>query len=417
MGTIVKIALRNIFRHKRRTISSAVVIAVGIMFYLYMDGIMLGMDRTGIDNAIDLSSSALKLHTKEYEEDKEAFPMKHGLKNLKELRTRLEKDKRVTGVTPRAQFIGELSNYEKNIPVIGIVIDPKTDSTVFKLTSRLEGGYLSDDAGQVIIGTKLAEDLGVKVGGFVTLYALTRYDSRNADEFQVAGILNTTDPSINSGTVIISYATADDFLDLEGLITEIDIGLERRVNLKDMIADAAEIKQIVNTDFPTLVAITFMEYSASFLEIAKGKRAFGVVFLLILLLIAGIGIFNTVLMSVYERIREVGVLRAHGMPPAQVTIMFLMEGFITGVIGASLGLLLGGGITAYLVKYGVPLDKMMGDSDVAGSMPFWGTIYAEWNPKAFLVMLIFGVLVSVLAGVIPARKAGKLKVTEALRFN
>ena len=416
MGTIFKIALRNILRHKRRTISSAVVIAVGIMFYLYMDGVMLGMDRGGIDNAIRLSAAAIRIQTKEYESDKEAFPLKHGIENITEIRKGLSNDKRVIGITPRAQFIGELSNYEQTIPVVGIVIDPSTDSTVFSLNEYLKGDYFSESTNEIILGKKLAEDLGVAVGGFITLYALTKYESRNADEFKITGVVNTTDPGINNSTVLISYATANEFLDLEGLVTEVAVALERRVNLKDMIADAAQVKQSILTVFPGLSAITFMEQSAAFLELAKGKRAFGMVFLAIMLLIAAVGIFNTVLMSVYERIREVGVLRAHGMPASQVTVMFAMEGLITGVIGSIFGMLFGGVITWYLVVFGFPIDKMYNDSTVAGDLPYWGTIYAEWNIPAFVAMFVFGVVVAVVAGTIPARKAGTLEVTEALRF-
>lgn len=416
MGTILKIALRNILRHKRRTVSSAVVIAFGIMFYLYLDGVMLGMDRSSIDNAINLSAASLKLQTRAYADDREAFPLKHGIGNLSEIRRRLMKDPRVHGITPRTKFIGELSNYEKQIPVIGIVIDPSTDSTVYTLNKYVDGSWLSGGADEIMIGRNLADDLGVDTGGYITLYALTRYGSRNADEFRVAGIFSTTDPSLNQSTIFMSYPTANEFLDLEGLVTEAGVALKRRVNLGDMIADAADVKKIFTASFDGFSAVTFMEHSAAFLELAKGKRAFGMVFLCIMLLIAGVGIFNTVLMSVYERIREVGVLRAHGMPPSQVTAMFVMEGLITGVAGSLLGLLLGGLITWYLVVHGFPIDAIYNDTSVAGDMPYWGTIYAEWNLPAFVGMFIFGVMVSVVAGVLPARKAGTIRVTEALRF-
>ncbi|MBN1308547.1 MAG: ABC transporter permease [Chitinispirillaceae bacterium] len=416
MGTIFKIALRNILRHKRRTVSSAVVIAVGITFYLYMDGIMLGMDRGGIDNVIELSFSAITVRTKAYESDKEAYPLKHGIENVSAIRQRLSGDPRVIGITPRTQFLGELSNYEKTVPIVGIAVDPSTDTAVFKLKRFMEGEYLSGKSNEIVLGRKLAEDLGVDVGGFITLYALTKYDSRNADEFRVVGVLHTTDPGLNQSTVLISYATADEFLDLEGLVTEAAVALERRVNLKDMIADAGEVKDRIVTSFPDLSATTFMEHSAAFLELAKGKRAFGVVFLCILLLIAGIGIFNTVLMSVYERIREVGVLRAHGMPPSHVMLMFAMEGVVTGIVGSLLGLLLGGLITWYLAVKGFAVDAIYSDSSIAGDLPYWGTIHAEWNIPAFVAMFIFGVLVAVLAGVIPARKAAEIAVTDALRF-
>jgi putative ABC transport system permease protein len=416
MGTIATIALRNILRHKRRTITSAITIAVGILFFLFMDSVMSGLDRGGIDNLIALSASAVKVHTAAYENDKEAFPLKNGIADVAPLRALLAQDRRVTGVTPRTQFLGQLSNYEQTVPVVGTVVDPAADTTVFGLKRFLEGGYFTGGGREIILGKRLAQDLGVKIGGFITLYALTKYDSRNADEFRVTGLLNTSDPGLNKSSVIISYASADDFLDLEGLVTEVDISIQRRVNLTDMAADAKEVKQRISAAFPGLFAATFMDIGASFLEIAKSKRAFGVLFLLILLLIAGVGIFNTVLMSVYERIREVGVLRAHGMPPSQVTLMFALEGFFTGLLGSALGVALGSCGVWALVTYGYPIDKFVQSGDMAGGLPFWGTVYGEWNAAAIIAMFIFGTLVATFAGLIPAKKAGSIQVTDALRF-
>lgn len=417
MGALFKIALRNILRHKRRTATSAVTIAVGIIFFLFMDSVMSGLDRGGIDNMIELSASAVKVHTKAYESDKEAFPLKNGIGNFDEIRARLAKDSRVTGITPRAQFLGQLSNNEQTVPVVGTVVEPATDTAVFSLVRFLKGSWFPGDGRGIILGGKLAQDMGVDTGDYITLYALTRYDSRNADEFRITGVLNTSDPSLNQSSVIVSYTVANDFLDLEGLITEADISLKRRVNLRDMVVDANDVKQKLSSAYPDLAPVTFMDLGASFLELAKSKRAFGVLFLMILLLIAGVGIFNTVLMSVYERIREVGVLRAHGMPPSQVTLMFTLEGFITGCLGSALGVLLGSCGTWALVVYGYPIDKMVGSmSDMASTLPFWGTIYGEWNIPAIVAMFVFGTLVATIAGLIPARKAGKMQVTEALRY-
>jgi putative ABC transport system permease protein len=158
-----------------------------------------------------------------------------------------------------------------------------------------------------------------------------------------------------------------------------------------------------------------MELAASFLELAKSKRGFGIVFLAVVLLIAAVGIFNTVLMSVYERIREIGVLRAHGMRPRQVTLMFALEGFLTGVFGSTAGTALGVVVNWVLVRYGYPIDKIAGDVDAMG-LPYWGTIYGEWNISTLMAMFIFGMLTATLAGLIPAGKGGKMEVTRALRF-
>jgi putative ABC transport system permease protein len=112
----------------------------------------------------------------------------------------------------------------------------------------------------------------------------------------------------------------------------------------------------------------------------------------------------------------VGVLRAHGMPPSHVTLMFALEGFFTGLLGSALGVALGSCAVWALVTYGYPIDKFVQSGDMSAGMPFWGTVYGEWNVSAMVAMLVFGTLVATLAGLMPAKKAGSIQVTDALRF-
>jgi putative ABC transport system permease protein len=416
MTMLLKIAIRNVRRHIRRTLLSAVTIAAGLLVFIYMKSIFSGMDRAAIDNMISLSVSSVKVHTRAYDEDREAYPLEHGIENHENIASFLQSRPRVTAVTPRTQFLGELSNYRDAVPVVGTIVEPATDTAVFDLTTYLEGSFFTDEGrGQVVLGSDLARELGVGVGDYITLYALTRYESRNADEFEIAGLLNTTDPAINKSSVLITYATADDLLDLEGLVTELDVALQRRAHFGKMVKDMHQVRDAVSEEFAGLKVYTFQELGAGFLEMSQAKQAYGMGFMAIILLIAGVGIFNTVLMSVYERIREVGVLRAHGMKPREVTTLFLLEGVLTGVLGSLLGIAAGIGLNWYLVEVGFPMDQFAKGMDTTG-MPVWGTLYGEWSISAFVFAAAFGIGSATLASWIPARKASRLQVTDALRF-
>lgn len=386
------------------------------MFFILMDSIMSGMDRGAIDNMINLSLSAVKVRTPEYVEEQKSFPLKYGLNNPEDIRREILKIPAVKGATRRTSFLGSLSNYEQSVPVVGTVIDPGTDSTVFSLIHYVQGSYLSTDGiREIMLGAKLAEDLGVGVGDYITLFALTKFDARNADEFEIVGLINTTDPALNRSTVVIPYTAANDLLDLEGMVTEIDVAVESRVNLDDFLRDIELVKNEAESLFPDLAASSFMDLGAGFLEVSRQKRGITGIIVGVILLIAAVGIFNTVLMSVYERIREVGVLRAHGMKSGEITGMFVLEGLVTGILGSVLGLALGLAVNWYLVVYGYPIDKIAGDIDIGG-FPIWGTIYGQWNMETLVFAFIFGIVVATLAGLIPARKAGKMEVTRALRF-
>lgn len=131
------------------------------------------------------------------------------------------------------------------------------------------------------------------------------------------------------------------------------------------------------------------------------------------LLIAAVGIVNTILMSIYSRVREIGVLRAYGMTPRDVTRLFLLEGLAVGVVGSALGVALGIFFDFLMIAKGFDLTSM---ADRFGSLPLSGVLRGEWNPGAIAFGFLFGVAVSLFAALVPARQAARMNPTSALRF-
>jgi ABC-type lipoprotein release transport system permease subunit len=418
MGMILKIALRNIERHKRRTILSAITIAAGLAVFIMMDSMLTGVDRMSIDNTITLTTGALKIQTVAYDKEKNTFPLTDSINaSIPQLQAVLSRDRRIAHVTRRTQFLGQLSNYSETVPVVGTVVDDVADTSVFGLKPYLTGSYFGPDNNrEILIGRQLALDLGVGVGDNITLYALTKYDSRNADQFRIAGLLNTADPTINHSGVFITYAAANDFLDLENSVSELDVSVQRNGNLAVFSRDVKGIQASLQPEFTLLRINTFLELGAGVLEITHAKRISGIIFMAIILVIAVVGIFNTVFMSVYERIREIGVLRAHGMKPSDITVMFILEGMITGILGSALGIAFGSLVNVYLVTRGIPMEKIAGKIATA-SYGISGNVYGEWNLTAMALAFCLGIVVATIAGIIPARKASRIQVTQALRFN
>ncbi len=416
MKTILVIALRNVIRHRKRVLLTSVTMMAGIGIFIFMDSLLSGLDRGSIDNMIHLRESSVKVFTRDYENERKSFPLKYGIEEASDFETFLKRDGRVRAVAPRVRFIGELSNGKDGLPVIGTVIDPEKDAEVFALKQYLQGSYLGGtEEHRVLLGKDLAEEMGVAVGNSIVLSAQTRFGSRNALDFSVAGILSTTDPEVNGSSVFISMADAENFLELGGLITEYNVALHRKINLSDALSDARSVRDAVNAQFASLVAFSFEDMGKAFLDVMGQKKVWGILMILVILLIAAVGIVNTVLMSVYERIREIGVLRALGYKSSEILSMFLWEGIFIGILGSSLGLALGIGLNAYLVTSGFSIDVMGGKIDTKG-VPFWGTIYGEWNIGTIVFAFLFGVAVALVASLIPARKASRISVTSALKF-
>jgi putative ABC transport system permease protein len=421
MNTIVQIALRNVVRHKRRALITAITMMAGIGVFIAVDSLMNGMDRLSVDNMINLSESSVKVFTSAYYADRKALPLDDAIPDPTALAGTISEDPRVSAITRRTEFLARLGNYRDSVPVVGTVVDPVTDPKVFSLTDYISGSYFSSSAQtggspdrRIILGAELARKLGVTVGDTVVLSAATRYEASNADDFTLIGLLSTSDPVLNQSTIFITYAAADDFLDLGGLATELDVRMVHRVNLSDTAADAASLAAAIKKQNPDLAPYSFDQLAQGFLTLLKQKRAGSILIIFIILLIAAVGIMNTVLMSVYERIREVGVLKAMGFRSREVVWMFILEGLFVGLLGSLMGAALGGILDALLVFIGFPLDKMAGS--LGSGIPFWGRLYGEWNPGAMIFAVIFGVVIALIAAVIPARKAAKMTATDALHF-
>lgn len=416
MSTIIRIALRNVLRHKRRALITAITMMVGIGFFIFLDSLYNGLDHLSIDDVINFRDSSLKIFSSAYDADRESYPLDKGMADTAALSVWLKKDTRVVAVTPRTQFLAQAGNNRDAIYVIGNVVDPASDEQVFSLRKALIGRYFTPQAGsdrQIILGKELADKLGLKIGDTVVLAATTKYEAQNADDFTIVGLLSTSDPTLNKSSVFITFDAANDFLDLEGLVTETDVRLRQRVNLSDILADSASVAAAVKAAFPSLAPYSFQDLNKGILTVLRQKRIWGYVMMLFLLLIAAVGIVNTVLMSVYERIREVGVLKALGFRGREVVWMFILEGFFVGCLGSLLGAAMGTLINCYSIYVGFPLSKF---GDVGAGFVFWGTLRGEWNPGSILFAVVFGMVVAMVAAYIPARSAARMTATSALRF-
>ncbi len=433
MKEVFRIALRNVLRHKRRAFITAITMMVGIALFISFDSLMAGVDRMSIENMINLSHSSLKIFTKDYLAERDVYPLDYGIADPQAVAKRLGTDPLVKAVTTRTEFLGQLSDYRNVLPVRGIVINPEQDPKVFTLAKYTQGSFfgaggadgadgtdastgvnLEEVSNPIVLGSTLAQKFDLKLGDTILLSARTRYDSQNADEFTVIGLLTAFDPEVDN-SAFLTYATANQFLDLENLVTEMDVKLVHRLNIDQTVRDANAVAASVKASDPTLTAQTFKELGRAYFDLMGTKRSITLAMVMIILLIAAVGIVNTVLMSVYARIREVGVLKALGFRRREVVWMFTLEGIFVGVFGSIMGAVLGAGLNYLLITRGIPLS-FFGDSSIAAGLPFWGTMYGVWNPGTIIFALVFGVLIATVAAIIPARKAAKMTATDALRF-
>jgi ABC-type lipoprotein release transport system permease subunit len=419
MKTLLTIAVRNLVRHRLRTVITAFTICIGVVSFLAMDSLMDGSNKDAFDNIVYLTGSALKIHTAEYLKEKNAFPLDYGIPEADAVMRSIRGKQGVVGAAPRVRFIGQLSNYTDMLPVSGVVVDPARDAEVFRIPEYVESGtYLTPGGtGEIVIGKDLAEDLGLAPGGSVVLSANDLNEVMNAYDFTVVGVINAPVSGLNSNGVFISWPDGDRLLGLDGLVTEIDVQMEWKPGapFAELSARSDVLSKELAAAYPSLSFDPVSEQARSFLALIGSKSKFSGIIILIVLAIALVGIVNTVLMSVYERIREVGVMRAMGFQGKEVRRMFFLEGTIIGLLGSAAGVLLGGALVWLLVQRGMDMNAF--GLDISSfNMPVSPVIHGVWKPQSFIQILVIGTLSAMLAALLPARKAAKIVVTRALRF-
>ena len=416
--TLISIAFRNVVRHWRRSLISATVLTVGIGMFIFFDSVLAGMDRMTIDSMVQFNDASLKVMTSEYYENRRTMPLSHGLERTAELAAEIAAALPEATTTPRTPFMAFASNRIDSLPALGYAIDPSTDSLVFKLENQIDTGSwfsAAPEEKEILIGKLLARDLGLKENDWILLSARMTDDSLNADEYKIAGILDIPDMSLNESGIFMSYAEAKQFLGDDLPVTTLAVALPRPANLSKELGDSLASAAIIEKNHEGIRAVSIAEAANDYLAMRDMKAKYSSLIIFIVLLIAGVGIVNTILMSVYSRIKEIGVLRAYGMTSAHIRRLFSIEGLLIGLIGSSAALALGSLLVWWSVRSGIPIGDYFGVLDM-GVIPMGDGLRGEWHPGTMVFGFLFGVAASWISARIPAAKAGKLEVTEALRF-
>jgi putative ABC transport system permease protein len=422
MKFLFTLAWKNLFRYGRRTFITAAALAVGIAAYIWIDGWLLGAEKESERNIIWYEAGSAKIMDADFAQDLKAMPLKQAIESPAAVEAAL------SGLglahTRRIRFAGELFFEEGSLMVQGIGIDPATDERVFRLAETVaEGAYLGrgDTGGQsegespgseaeALLGRWLAEDLGAQVGDLIEIRTRTRYGAFQTIELLVAGIMDSPNPVVNQGTVFLPLSLVDESLEMEGAVSEIALYFPEWQEPEERLA---QIRAALS-DFPELTVMSWRELARDYLLIAQAKTAGSSIILLLVFIIAAVGISNTMLMAVFERVREIGMMRAMGMQDGSIRLAFLFEAGGIGLIGSILGLALGAALNFYMVRWGIDLGALIGDVEVGYRVH--SVFRAAWHPQALIGGLVFGVLASMVVSFIPSSRALKMGITDCLRY-
>jgi len=402
MKYLFKLALKNILRAKRRTVLTFLILSFGVIIYLFFEGMMEGFDHASFQNYIDFETGHYKIRSTSWNEDT-PYDAQHILKNYKVISEEIAGLPYVTGVTSRILFLAEVDNGIDSSPSIIIGIDPENDQKVFSIKKFIEKGKLEPEG--AIIGSTLAKDMGISMGDTFFITFRNSKGMYTSTQLIISGIIRSTDPKVNSGTVFINLTEARDLMLLEG-VSEVVI------KTSDFRKTESWLKNIKKFAGNTRVE-TWQQLSSDFAALMATKRKGGSMILLFIVIIALVGIINTLLISVYEKRQEIGTLMALGMDNHEVRNIFIFEGLVIGLTGSLIGLALGSLLNLYFIYNGIDYTAMMGENDMGINV--MGVVKSAWVASSYVKALIISVAASVLSSYYPAKKVMRMSPVECLR--
>ncbi len=415
MKFIFRLAIKNLYRYKRRTAITAIAIAIGIMSFIIVDSIFLGAKQDSERNLRLYETASLRIYTPDYWEERHFLPLEHSIREPAEVLQIL--DGLGLDATPRTLFTADMVLYRQDfgedgtLPVTVTAIDQVTDSTVYKFEDTLlEGRFLQPgEMDGIILGSWFAEDIGAEVGYWVTLLTRGNGGFYEAFDMQIVGILNCPNPNVNRTLVMMDIQAADTYLAMEGAVTNIDIALG---TFTDLDSVSTSIKEAFKKARIALGVHSWKEMAKDYLAIMSADRGISNIILFFVFIIAAVGISNTMMMAMYERMREIGMMRALGMHDRSLYILLLTEAGGIGFLGSLAGILLGSLVNVYLVEIGVDFGFMLRDMDFGYRVQ--SIMRGAWSISTIIKAFLSGVLLSMIVALSPVRRAMKQDIPTCL---
>ncbi|MDX9984679.1 ABC transporter permease, partial [Sphaerochaeta sp.] len=367
MKFILQLAAKNLMRYKRRTAITAVAIAFGLMMYVFVDSLLLGAELESMRNLRWYETASLRVHDSAYWEDRYFLPLDASIESPQPILDLL-KTEGITA-TARTSFAADMILYQDdfgedgNMSVQVTAINPATDFDVYRFENTLiEGRFLqSGEMDGIVLGSWFAEDIGAKVGYWVTLVTRGKGGFYEAFDMEIVGIINCPNPNVNRSLVMMDIQAADLYLAMDGSISSIDIVLGEKSNLNEVVQSLQPKLQAIDAD---LTLYTWEDLARDYLAILEAKQGGTGMILFLVFIIAAVGVSNTMLMAMYERMRELGMMRALGMRDRDILLAFLFEAGGIGLLGSVVGILLGCLANLYLVNVGFDFGFMFRDMDI-----------------------------------------------------
>ena len=405
-STFLKMAWRNLWRNPRRTLITISSITIGLIAIVFYFGFMDGMNRQTLENNIRGHSGHIKVYAKGYQKDPAISKRIIETEGILKI---LLSEPHVHYALPRINTQGLVATGEKSAGAMILGIDLNKEENVSDYKRYVREGTYYIPGGGILIGKGLAKLLRADIGDTLSIIIQAADGSMGAENYKIGGILSTGEAVMDNSLVVMSLDDLRALTVAGESVTEITVILESAAYTEKVMGALA-----MRLDMEVLELVSWKELLAFLLDMQSLAEIFKYVPLVILIVVASLGILNTVLMSVSERTRELGIMMALGTRPSRIVFLILLETTIIGIAGVILGVTGGMILLTYFGDRGIDFSQW---SEGLMTIPFHPTtIYPVIEPVSFYLATGVVFVSAVMSALYPAYKAARLRPAEAIHF-
>lgn len=406
MPKLLTLAWRNMWRNWRRTAIALIAIVLGLILLLFMQGMIKGSDQAIYGNAVRLYGGNIQVHAPGFLAKANRLPLLP-VDDVDKVIEIASAQPDVTLAAKRINTGGIVSSHDTTAPVAIAAVQPSIEAAnSIQAENITEGRFLQDGEGDaVVIGRGLADMLKAKVGDRVTLLGKSRSETMRQRSMTIVGIYDLGMREAEKGTVFVTLDEAQSLYNLRNEATAVNVSLQKVGSEEKVVGD-------LQAQLPNHEVNSWDTLRPEMRQTMESKAVSVTIFGLVVLLIASIGILNLMMMAVFERTREMGVLAALGMKGRQLMTLFLLEGAMIGVVGAVIGCALGWLLVSLVGQQGFNLSYGEGMGDITALLG--DRIYPFVSLGDVISRGIMVVVIAALASLYPAWQASRKEPAAAL---
>ncbi|MCB0731653.1 MAG: ABC transporter permease [Ignavibacteriae bacterium] len=405
MKTFIKMAWRNIWRNKKRTLLTIFSIFIAVFLSLFTRSMQIGVYDNMISNAVKFSSGHIQIHKNGYWENKSLNEI---FKDTKEIDEILKNNNNIEFYIPRIESYALASSGKHTKGSLVIGTDPEKENELNKYSQKIiKGDYLNSNDKAVVVAEKLAEYLNISVNDTIVMLGQGYHGITAAAQYKVKGIIDFPIPQLNNQLIIMPLAEAKYYYATDNQITSLSLMLK---DADKVDATIAELKNSLNDEYEIM---PWPEMNVELVQAIQSDSIGGIIMLGILYVVIGFGVFGTIMMMTMERKKEFAVMVSIGMQKLKILIVVIFETLFIGLVAVLLGILISYPILYYFYQNPIPLTgELAATYETFGIDPI---IPFSINAHIFVNQTLTVIGITILAVFYPLSMILRFNIMKALR--